>query len=1118
MSAAFTSSGGLRRLEVDGRSLLLYPAAELEAGPANIYLRLKGDAIEALGILSPESSAHVHWSVEGPLIRGRWRDLEYRAAFRLAAGAPAWFWHVEVINRRADAAEIDLIYAQDIALTPYQAVRTNEYYVSQYLDLTPVASNHGIAVAVRQNMPGSGAPWVLVGGLRDCVAWGTDALQLGRRQSGGDVGLGLLADRLPSRRLQHEHTLVLLQERPTRLRPGDRLVCGVFGLYKASHPAATSGDDAAEVAVAIRQPEAVPAEADQPEPGDAVIGSLFSSAANLACGDLTDDEIDRLVGRGRRHIERDQARPLAFFTNDGRQVVLQAKEATVLRPHGHILRTGDRLVPDELSLTSTVWMAGVFHSQVTQGHAALNRILSTRRGYLGWHRAAGLRIFVESSKSAQGWALLDAPSAWCVAQDRCTWWYRHATGLIEVIAEAPVAMHELTLRVRVLEGEARRLLVCANVAFDDDDGEAASSPLLSIDATGVTVRPPAGSSAAGRFANASFRFSWPATHVEHVGRDESLFLDGHSRGLPWITLRTAPTDDFALSLRANLVPGPDRTTQVVRQPAYTDFWSGVSRSIGLVAAPGSPMAAEVERMAAVLPWFAQNALVHYLSPRGLEQYTGGAWGTRDVCQGPVGLLIALDQMPPLRDVITRVFRAQLPRGDWPQWFEFFPTRDDATVPDAHGDVIFWPLLALGEYLRASGDGSLLNERLPFAGSEGPTGSEPVLEHVRRALARIAADTIPGTPLPAYGHGDWNDSLRPAHPELAARLCSTWTVTLQVEALRTMAKALRAAVRSHGSEHELALVAEQAERIAADSSTAMRKLLVHDGILAGYGLFRDDASVEPLVHPADRRTGLNYGLLHIVSAISADLVSADDAEAHLALVEAHLMGPDGARLFDRPAAYRGGPMEVFQRAEAATFFGREIGLMYMHAHLRYAEALARYGDSARLFRMLNLANPIGLSLRVPAARPRQSTCYFSSSDAVFADRYEAAAKYGRAVAGDVPLEGGWRVYSSGPGLFLRLIVECLLGLRRRAQVLEVDPVLDPGLDGLQARVPLADVPMDVTFRVGPRGVGPLSVTINGRQLQADPLANPYRQPGVAVDMARLRDELRPSANTLTVEVG
>jgi hypothetical protein len=40
MTASFTSSGALRRLDVEGRSLLLYPASELEAGPGNLYLRL----------------------------------------------------------------------------------------------------------------------------------------------------------------------------------------------------------------------------------------------------------------------------------------------------------------------------------------------------------------------------------------------------------------------------------------------------------------------------------------------------------------------------------------------------------------------------------------------------------------------------------------------------------------------------------------------------------------------------------------------------------------------------------------------------------------------------------------------------------------------------------------------------------------------------------------------------------------------------------------------------------------------------------------------------------------------------------------------------------------------
>ena len=86
------------------------------------------------------------------------------------------------------------------------------------------------------------------------------------------------------------------------------------------------------------------------------------------------------------------------------------------------------------------------------------------------------------------------------------------------------------------------------------------------------------------------------------------------------------------------------------------------------------------------------------------------------------------------------------------------------------------------------------------------------------------------------------------------------------------------------------------------------------------------------------------------------------------------------------------MTLFQRAEASTFFGREIGIMYMHAHLRYAEALARVGDGRGLLAALALAQPIGMTDRVASARPRQSTCYYSSSDAAFADRYAARDGY------------------------------------------------------------------------------------------------------------------------------
>ena len=36
----------------------------------------------------------------------------------------------------------------------------------------------------------------------------------------------------------------------------------------------------------------------------------------------------------------------------------------------------------------------------------------------------------------------------------------------------------------------------------------------------------------------------------------------------------------------------------------------------------------------ILPWYGMNALTHFLTPYGLEQFSGAAWGTRDVSQGP----------------------------------------------------------------------------------------------------------------------------------------------------------------------------------------------------------------------------------------------------------------------------------------------------------------------------------------------------------------------------------------------------------------------------------------------------------------------------------------------------
>src|SRR4029079_7589405 len=102
---------------------------------------------------------------------------------------------------------LDLVYAQDVALAPYGAVRLNEYYVSQYLDHTPLAhARHGAMLAVRQNLAAGGRhPWALIGSPGPGASFATDALQLhGLATRAGRAPEALLARALPGRRRQHE--------------------------------------------------------------------------------------------------------------------------------------------------------------------------------------------------------------------------------------------------------------------------------------------------------------------------------------------------------------------------------------------------------------------------------------------------------------------------------------------------------------------------------------------------------------------------------------------------------------------------------------------------------------------------------------------------------------------------------------------------------------------------------------------------------------------------------------------------------------------------------------------------------------------------------------------------
>ncbi|MDY0066752.1 MAG: hypothetical protein RBS02_10245 [Steroidobacteraceae bacterium] len=1097
LAAEFCRHGALRLMSFGELAINLFVGSEIDGGPANLWLRVRrAGELQFAPLLGPYAGTSFVRRSERLLSGvGECAAVRYTVTLALAEWTAAWFWRIDVENT-GSLAEIDAIHAQDIALAPYPAVRLNEFYVSHYVDHTPLEHPRlGWAIASRQNLEANGAhPWALIGSMRRAVSFATDALQvygLAMRSAAPPKGV---AQGLPGRRLQHEHSMAVLQDASVHLPRGEHVGFGFFGRLLPHHPQASSPKDleCVDETLAAEPPRARLSRARSTASSE----TLFTSAPPLIALDLTEDEIRQLFSADLRHEERDgEGRLLSFFHGRCSHVATRLKELQTLRPHGHLLRTGVRLTPEEVALTSTAWMNGVFHSMITQGHVSLNRLTSTARTYLGLFRARGVRVFLQTH---DGWRLLDAPSAFEMAPEMCRWIYRCAEGVVEIRSAAHEAAHELTLEIEVLRGPPLRSLIVVHAALDGDDGDTAGCAVWRREGEGVCIRAPQGSLMHKRFPRGDFLLSpIEGASFEALGGDELLFADARARDLPYVCMVAAPARVTGLRVRGRLIADSDAGDAQARRGLPALRMQAPARGVH---------AARLARLSDIIPWFTHDALIHYLAPRGLEQFSGGGWGTRDVCQGPLELLLAFGRRAEARDLILRVMSAQNPEGDWPQWFMFFERDRDIRAADSHGDIVFWPVLALAQYIIASGDADLLEAAAPFHGS-GESAS--VGEHVRRALAVIDGRLLPGTQLCAYGAGDWNDSLQPADASMREHMCSSWTVTLHKQMLTTLARALHIA----GRDAHAARCEAQARAIEQD----FQRWLLPDGVLAGYASF-DSNEVRYLLHPRDERSGVTYSSLAMVHAILEGMLTPAQARSHLELIEQHLTGPDGLRLFDQPMPYRGGPERLFRRAESAAYFGREIGLMYMHAHLRYAQALAHLGETERFFHALCQANPVGLRSLIESAALRQSNCYYSSSDAAFADRYEARAQYQRLQRADVALEGGWRVYSSGPGVALGLIVRRLLGFVEEHDALIVDPVIPAQLDGMRAWLSICGRQVEAIYELRGQGSGVARVEINGAEAVFQRDSHPYRSGAARIAMCTAASLLRAGENTVKVWVG
>lgn len=1041
----------------------------------NIWLRV-GSGEEAsvfplLGIASGSSVSHNGRCLVQSGVAG---GISYRVTFRPVGDI--WFWDVEL---EGSGQTVDLVYGQDTGVSSAGGILTNELYNAQYLGHTVFETENGFVVCSRNNMGGAmGANNYMQQGVLGAKAlhYSTDGLQFFGLSSKETQQPKALGGDLEDVNLQNEFAYIALQTEKLHLTESRKL--SFYGLIRPDHPEAiTSVEFREELMAAWNAPVS--------EEGMTAVAPVKVRAefgAPLSSLSYTEEEIAAMYPC-RELTERGEGKLLSFFTPDHAHVVTKEKELMVERPHGTIIITPpDTQKVNSALISSTHYIYGVFNSHVVAGNTDVHKLICSPRNTLNLVRTSGQRLYVRLDGQYRMFIL---PGLFEMGMNYTRWYYKTEGETFVITSYTMASGCGLRMEVKALSGKAYDYLLTTQLSL----GAAEQARDIVCEELENGLRFPLHTP---QYPELFYEMRLSENAV--FSDDRVFFQDGRACDETLLTTAVSGKNGFSLSISAWL-EAPDAGEKAAFDAALRDadfetqkaavqsYYDALTRDFRLELPENADeaLAQRVRILNHTSRWYAHNAMIHYSMPHGLEQPGGAAWGARDICQGPMEFFLATAHYDVARDILLNFFAHQNTKTqEWPQWFMF--DRYSINAGECHGDVIFWPLKAVADYLEATGDTGILEEEVGY--DDAPHRKETILRHIAMALDNIRSTRlIADTGLITYAGGDWDDTLQPASEELKKQLVSAWTEALAYQAFHKLSQALSQAAPE---------MAKELAELAQLTRQAFDTYLIRDGVIAGF-LMHGEENL-PMLHPSDEKTGIHYRLLPMTRSIIAELVDPEQANRNTELIQQKLKCPDGVRLMDKPAGYNGGVSRLFRRAEQAANVGREISLQYVHAHIRYIEAMAKLGRAREAWNSLFVINPMMIQATVPNAVVRQSNLYFSSSEGCYRDRYEYAEKFHLLKTGSIPVKGGWRLYSSGPGIYTNQLVSNVLGIRFRKEGLVLDPTIPEELDGLHLTYTCFGRKLTFVYRTGHEEVRAVA---GGKALEGRVLANPYRRGGLLI---------------------
>ncbi|MDD4000663.1 MAG: hypothetical protein PHX62_07200, partial [Bacilli bacterium] len=685
-------SGDVYQIKYQNENISMYHANSLEGMLMNIYLRVNGrHYTKLLGVNSPSGFKMGKNQMQ---YFGEFENVRYQVDFKLIN--LTWFWLIK-LNSEDPNLVVEVFYGQDVSLNNGAV---NEAYTCQYLDHQVLKDEIGYHLQTKQNQ---GLKLLLQqGALTETCAYATDGFDFfGKEYKLNNQIKFLKEGSLPSRIYQYEFAYISLQTPKIQLDEPQEI-----GFYACLTPDYQETKCRWQTRAEIKSQYLliIDEEDFQEFPK---IHLAISGENTYPYLPFSEAELEEFFPKKVFQEEADNLL-LSWFTETGTHFVTGAKEAYLERAQGNIIANNGMREIEKPAICSTNYIFGVFNSQICLGNTQFHKMISRNQTPLNILKFSGQRIFLKY----QGiYRLLTIPAVYEMNINSSAWYYKVDDDILKIEVGIPVEDNLVRLEFSSKQRRSYDLILCQELVMGEFVGR---HPLqLKVDGEFVEFYFDETTMAHHYYPDYYFKSKIETEgSYQYVG-DEIFYEDGKGRGNPLFGLLLKGSEfSYTIYGVGGQKTFPSLSIEEIKKE-YQKVHQNNCNNFKLEIDSNNPTYLEIQKFNLLVPWYVHNALIHYSMPHGLEQYSGGAWGTRDICQGPAELFMAFGRYDLLKSIILKVYERQFHEsGDWPQWF-MFDNYGYIQADSSHGDIIVWPLYLLSKYLLETADKEILKIKVPY---------------------------------------------------------------------------------------------------------------------------------------------------------------------------------------------------------------------------------------------------------------------------------------------------------------------------------------------------------------------------------------------------------------------